>query len=81
MTSVAIEDDEEGSIDSRSEPNTYDEVEQSGEEELENNDTSLLRPHDTDWMLTEGIQVDHFQGPKTTLSLTWDFSHPVAQRI
>ena len=43
---VAIEDDAEGSTDSRSESDTDDEAELSGEEALENDDTSLLRPHD-----------------------------------
>ena len=43
---------------------TDDEVESelSGEIAEENDATSLLRLHNTDWMLTEGIQVDQFQG-------------------
>ena len=78
---VAIEDDVECSISSRSESNTSDdEVDLSGEIAEENEETSLLRPHNTDWMLSEGIQVDQFQSPKTILSFTWDFGRPVAQR-
>ena len=80
---AAIEDDVECSISSRSESNTTDdevESELSGEIAEENDETSLLRPHNTDWRLTEGVQVDQFQGPKTILSFTWDFGHPVAQR-
>ena len=80
---AAIEDDVECSISSRSESNTTDdevESELSGEIAEENDEISLLRPHNTDWRLTGGIQVDQFQGPKTILSFTWDFGHPVAQR-
>ena len=80
---VAIEDDSECSGSSSESDTTEGEVERSGEEAhlaQENDETFLLRPHNTDWMLTEGIQVDPFQGPKTILGLTWDFGRPVVQR-
>ena len=77
---VAMEDDSECSGSSSESDTTKGEVERSGEEAQENDETSLLRPHNTDWMLTEEIQVDHFQGPKTILGLTWDFGRPVVQR-
>lgn len=78
---VAIEDDAEGSTDSRSESDTDDEAELSGEEALENDDTSLLRPHDMVWMLTEGIQVNYFQSPTIVLSLTWDFGCHISHML
>ena len=82
---LVMEDDAECSGSSSESDTTENEIEQSdsGEEAhqaQENAETSLLRPNNTNWMLTEGIQVDHFQGPKTILSLTWDFGIPVVQR-
>ena len=69
---VAMEDDSECSGSSSESDTIEGDIEQSGEEAhlaQENDETSLLRPHNTDWTLTEGIQVDHFQGPKTILGI------------
>ena len=54
---------------------------QSGEEEVVtqeverldevavNDEIALLRPHGTNWAVTEGIRMDCFQGTKSTFSL------------
>ena len=45
-----------------------------------NDEIALLRPHDTNWAVTEGISVDCFQGTNSTFSMIWNFTSPVAQR-
>ena len=49
-------------------------------EEAVDDEIALLRPHDTNWVVTEGISVDYFQGTMSTFSMVWNFTSPVAQR-
>ena len=48
------------------------------DEEAVDDEIALLRPHDTNWGVTEGISVDYFQGTKSAFSLVWKFTSPVA---
>lgn len=41
------------------------------DEEAVDDEIALLRPHDTNWVVTDGISVDYFQGTKSAFSLVW----------
>ena len=71
-------DNESVSSQSGEEVVTQEEEEQEAErldEVAVNDEIALLRPHGTNWAVTEGISVDCF-----TFSFVWNFTSPVAQR-
>ena len=78
-----LQEDKESVSSQSGEEVSLEEEEQAVErldEEAVDDEIALLRPHDTNWAMTEGICVDYFQGTKSAFSLVWNFTSPVAQR-